>query len=185
MHVYLKMLAVLLALAGIVPTANAQSVEPNVDRTGGDYTSVTLPAGSTANNCQALCAADPNRCKAWTYVKAGVQANNPRCWLKTTVPAATSSSCCTSGVMAVFTPPHRPRIEPNIDRMGGDYTSVTLPAGSTANNCLSLCQADGSRCKAWTYVKAGIQATNPRCWLKNTVPAAQRSNCCTSGVMAR
>lgn len=191
MHPILRLLAMALVLCALAPVASAQPVEPNIDRRGGDYASVTLPASSTASQCQALCAADPTRCKAWTYVRAGLQAANPRCWLKSTVPAPIASTCCTSGVMVVATPPNvgpshvRPRIEENVDRRGGDYTSVTLPAGSTANNCRSLCAADPNRCRAWTYVKAGVQATNPRCWLKSTVPAAISSNCCTSGVMGR
>jgi hypothetical protein len=79
--------------------------------------------------------------------------------------------------------PPRNTFEPNTDRMGGDYTSVTLPPGSVPNNCKALCAADGARCKAWTYVKAGVQAPNPRCWLKSSIPAAKPSNCCSSGVM--
>jgi hypothetical protein len=81
--------------------------------------------------------------------------------------------------------PHPPQasFEPDTDRMGGDYTSVTLPAQSVPRDCQALCAADGNRCKAWTYVKAGVQAANPRCWLKNSVPAGKPSNCCSSGVM--
>jgi hypothetical protein len=123
--------------------------------------------------CENLCKADAP-CKAWTYVKPGVQAPNPRCWLKNTVPAAVSSACCTSGVKL-------PKVEPNIDRPGGDYTNITLPPGSVSQVCLNLCSADAP-CKAWTYVKPGVQAPNPRCWLKNTVPEARANSCCTSGV---
>jgi hypothetical protein len=173
MRVLLKFAAIAIALIGL-STASDAAMESNTDRPGNDYTSVTLPSGSNAAACEALCKADGSNCKAWTFVKPGVQAANPRCWLKNTVPAAQANNCCVSGVM---TPP----IEANIDRPGGDYTSVTLPGGSNAQACLALCNADGA-CVAWTFVKAGFQAPNPRCWLKNTVPTAVGNNCCSSGV---
>jgi hypothetical protein len=177
---FFKFLAAVVTVAGFVQAVAAAPIEPNIDRKGGDYTSVTLPAGSSPGNCRALCAADGNKCKAWTYVNPGVQGPNPRCWLKSVIPAALSSSCCTSGTSAYYPRPRR--LEPNTDRKGGDYTSVTLPAGSQPGNCQALCAADGTHCKAWTYVNAGVQAANPRCWLKKMVPAPIASNCCTSGL---
>jgi hypothetical protein len=174
MRVFLTRIAVAGMLVGLASVAGA-AMENDVDRPGSDYTSVTLPAGSGAGACEALCKADGTHCKAWTYVRPGVQAPNPRCWLKTAVPAPQNNGCCISGVKV-------PPVEMNVDRPGGDYTSVTLPAGAKAGACRDLCDADGGQCKAWTYVKAGVQAPNPRCWLTNTVPAAQASNCCTSGV---
>jgi hypothetical protein len=177
-----KILAMTVGLLGVMHEASAAPVEPNIDRKGGDYTSVTLPSGASAGNCRALCAADGGKCKAWTYVKPGTgQGPNPRCWLKSVVPAALSSTCCTSGTMRAPRP-QTGALEANTDRRGGDYTSVTLPAGTPPQHCRQLCTADGSACKAWTYVKAGVQAANPRCWLKNRVPAPIADSCCTSGV---
>ena len=97
MRMSLRFVVLLLALTGFAGVGNAATYEPNVDRTGGDYTSLNLPAGSNAQSCRSLCDADGN-CRAWTYVKAGVQAANPRCWLKNTVPPPHASACCTSGV---------------------------------------------------------------------------------------
>jgi hypothetical protein len=97
MRALLKCLVLLAMVTGFVATANAAPFEPNVDRTGGDYANVTLPPGSPPQACQSLCDAD-GTCKAWTFVNAGVQAPNPRCWLKNTVPAAHANNCCTSGV---------------------------------------------------------------------------------------
>lgn len=171
----LKYMILVLGVIGFAAAANGAPFEPNIDRTGGDYTNVTLPPGADAHACQSLCDAD-GTCKAWTFVKAGVQAPNPRCWLKNTVPPPHTSNCCTSGVK-----PTPATIEHNIDRTGGDYTNVTLPPGSNAQACRSLCSADGA-CRAWTFVKAGVQAPNPRCWLKNTVPPPHHDTCCASGV---
>jgi len=96
MRVFMKCLMVVAALAGFAGVANA-AMELNTDRPGSDYTSVTLPPGAGAQACENLCSADAP-CKAWTYVKAGVQAPNPRCWLKNVVPDAQANNCCTSGV---------------------------------------------------------------------------------------
>lgn len=71
--------------------------------------------------------------------------------------------------------------ETNTDRPGGDYTSHRL-SDADAILCQKLC-AEDQRCLAWTYVAPGYQEASAVCWLKNTVPAAQRRDaCCTSGV---
>lgn len=72
-------------------------LEWNTDRMGADYTNFDLPTAEP-KLCQSACTSD-GRCRAWTYVHPNtIQGPNPRCWLKTGVPAATSSNCCVSGV---------------------------------------------------------------------------------------
>ena len=71
-------------------------LESDTDRPGQDYRNLDLPA-ARPQLCQAECGADP-KCKAFTYVKPGVQGSSARCWLKSGVPAAGRSSCCVSGV---------------------------------------------------------------------------------------
>src|SRR2546422_4694019 len=77
--------------------------------------------------------------------------------------------------------------EENTDRPGQDLRDfdLNLPSpgtfGGPEDVCRETCQRD-DRCKAWTFVKAGIQGPNPRCWLKKVVPAPRTSNCCVSGV---
>lgn len=171
MHTIIRILTVLVALT---LAGTSVAAENNINRPGGDYTSVTLPAGSHWPACEALCKADGSACKAWTFVRPGNQAANPRCWLKSSAPAPVGDNCCVSGV-------NQPVIEANTNRPGSDYTNVTLPAGSAPNACRSLCNAD-NQCVAWTFVKPGVQATNPRCWLKDAVPAAVPDACCASGV---
>jgi hypothetical protein len=62
----------------------AVTVEPNVDRPGGDYWSFDLPAPEY-RLCENACA-DDLRCQAYTYVPPGVQGPSARCWLKDQVP---------------------------------------------------------------------------------------------------
>ena len=90
------------ALAGTADSiiANARLskyAEPNFDRPGQDYKNFELD--SNANTCEFACTKD-TQCKAWTYVKPGVQGAKARCWLKTGVPPLRPNSCCTSGLKA-------------------------------------------------------------------------------------
>jgi hypothetical protein len=74
-------------------------LESGVDRPGSDYRNFDLSSASPSL-CQQACNDDPG-CRAFTYVKPGFQGPSARCWLKNTVPAATPSECCVSGVKAI------------------------------------------------------------------------------------
>ncbi len=65
------------------------------------------------------------------------------------------------------------------DRPGGDYRNFDLSAPSH-EACLAACVGD-ARCKAYTYVKPGVQGPIARCWLKESRPYASANNCCVSG----
>jgi hypothetical protein len=71
-------------------------LEMDIDRPGMNYRSFDLDV-QEPKRCQRTCQDDP-KCKAWTYVKPGVQGPKARCWLKTGVPSAKSNPCCISGV---------------------------------------------------------------------------------------
>lgn len=68
--------------------------------------------------------------------------------------------------------------EPNIDRAGRDYSNT---ASKSAVDCSFKCQAEGNQCRAWTFVKPGLQGPSGRCFLKTGSPATRRDACCTSG----
>jgi uncharacterized membrane protein len=73
-------------------------------------------------------------------------------------------------------------IEYDVNRVGSDYKSFDLAPADPA-----LCQASyngEAECKAWTFVKVGVQGPKARCWLKNAVPPATQSDCCASGFKA-
>ena len=152
-------------------------VEPGTNRGGSDYRNFEVGDADLRDqpemSCQAACQKD-GQCKAWTYVKPGVQGPKAHCWLKTAVPAAQANNCCISGVMT--------GVEPSINRAGNDYRNFEI--GSTTPqpdmSCRAACQKE-AQCKAWTLVKPGVQGPNGRCWLKTAVPVASVNNCCTSG----
>jgi hypothetical protein len=159
----------------LIGTSGPRAYENNTDRPGGDYTSFNLPAGSSPGQCEQMCDAD-GQCAAWTFVKPGYQAPQARCWLKASVPAPQPNDCCVSGVR-----PQDAAFEPNTDRPGGDYIGIDIPKDWGAEACQAICGVNG-KCKSWTYVNAGIQSSNPRCYLKASVVPKNANNCCTSGV---
>ncbi len=67
------------------------------------------------------------------------------------------------------------------DRPGYDYYNYEMN-NPRAILCQWACQKD-NRCRAWTYVKPGVQGTLARCWLKDRVPAAKQNAYCTSGIV--
>lgn len=82
------------------------TLELDTDRPGEDYSSFELDRPNP-QICRSRCAKDV-QCRAYTYVKPGVQGPKARCWLKTTAPAAARNSCCISGVKTGGPPPPEP-----------------------------------------------------------------------------
>lgn len=166
----------------------SQTLEYDTDRPGMDYKNFDLPSPDQ-NRCQNACINDPN-CKAFTYVKPGIQGAKARCWLKTGVPAPRQSTCCISGIKkADAGAPVQPGLsgvtpaasfESDTDRPGMDYRSFNLP-DPRPELCRQTCMQE-HQCKSFTYVKPGIQGPSARCWLKSGVPAPMKSSCCISGV---
>ena len=70
--------------------------------------------------------------------------------------------------------------EQNVDRPGMDYRNFDLNVADPGL-CEKACM-DDEKCKAYTYVKPGVQGPKARCWLKHSVPQARGNDCCVSGV---
>ena len=175
-----------------IVVGGAGAMEYGVNRPGSDFQNFEL-AQADPGQCQAACAREP-QCLSFTYVNAGIQGPNPRCWLKNAIPAAVNDGCCTSGVVRtqpdyaaaqpaapVAAAPPAAGLEPGIDRPGYDFQNFDLPQADPGQ-CQAAC-ASNPGCHAFTYVTPGVQGPNPRCWLKNSVPQAVPSACCTSGVV--
>jgi hypothetical protein len=76
---------------------------------------------------------------------------------------------------------HRDRdLEHNVDRPGSDIRNFDLPRADP-DLCQRAC-ADNPACRAFTFVRPGVQGPNARCRLKNDVPRAVPNGCCVSGV---
>lgn len=80
---------------------SAQAQEWNTDRPGNDIRDFDLRAPDH-NLCRQACDGNAS-CKAWTYVKPGVQGPQARCYLKSPAPARIANDCCVSGERAADT----------------------------------------------------------------------------------
>lgn len=67
------------------------------------------------------------------------------------------------------------------DRPGGDYKTFQTE-NDQGDICSRVCWGDPA-CKAWTWVRPGVQGAGAVCWLKASVPAPKWSDCCNSGAI--
>jgi hypothetical protein len=93
-NVFLGVLFAILSASAVF----AETQEWNTDRPGMNIRNFDLSAADP-KLCEDACNSNPN-CKAYTYVKPGVQGANARCWLKSGVPSPVKNSCCVSGVIS-------------------------------------------------------------------------------------
>ncbi|MBI5718995.1 MAG: hypothetical protein HZC37_15115 [Burkholderiales bacterium] len=149
----------LLALAFVALSAPAQTnpnFEYGIDRRGGDYRSFDLQFDAPGL-CAGQCAQE-GQCRAWTYVKPGVQGPKARCWLKNVVPVPTRDGNVISGLRGTTAqPPVPPPVRaagfvgcfkdtPDFDLKG----HLERSAQNTPQRCVAVCQARG-------FAYAGVQ----------------------------
>lgn len=171
----MKTLNLLRAVLGIIATLTLILLNPTVianpmgqaemrtDRPGKDYHHFQANHFSV---CATSCATNA-QCRAYTYVNS-----SHTCWLKDSVPKRKSNGCCISGVKLMSA------AEFNVDRPGSNIK----PGFSVVTNsqCESQCVND-TKCRAYTFVKPGIQGESAKCWLKHSKPRKVANGCCISG----
>lgn len=119
------------AVLAAVPAAAQSFEEANTDRWGADYSRIPMKSG-TAADCARACSAD-ERCKSWTYARAGVEGKEAMCRLKGAVPERASNPCCVSGVAggsSVRAFAERPRAKPALAAVQFEPTGLTGSAGA-------------------------------------------------------
>jgi hypothetical protein len=180
-----QIFGVMLILVAIPPAIPVQAMEQNTDRPGQNYRNFDLDTPDPTQ-CRNACL-EEGGCKAWTYVKPGTQGPKARCWLKTGVPAATTNSCCVSGVKRAPAPETGANVDTTTkiiwhygDRPGGNYKSFDVEEDN-ALACDEACNKD-ERCRSWVYVRPGYQGPKARCWLKDSVPPMVSDMCCKTSV---
>lgn len=197
------------ATCAVAPASPPETVLPGMkndtDRGGSDYRSFFLNKNEP-QLCQEACLKESDRCRAWTYVRPGVQGEKPVCYLKDKTPGTSANTCCISGVAPkksdAFKEPGgfapetdrssgaaaesggfagavEPGMENDTDRPGNDYNRFVLTVPSP-KNCKAACDAD-SGCRAWTYVRPGVQQKEAVCYVKRPAPAPVSNPCCISG----
>ena len=144
----------LLALVCLWLGAGVAQAQTGYDRFGGDYTRFEVRTGDPAV-CAARCERDA-RCRAWSFSYPRTAAGAATCWLKNAVPPRVENKCCVSGVRgAGVIEPRQGAVEFSIDRLGGDYRYVELPADSTDATCEAACKGE-NRCRAWTFTSFSV-----------------------------
>lgn len=83
--------------AGVVEP-RSRSEETSIDRAGGDYRSFDMKNGEGIEACKAACTAE-NKCRAWTYVRAGYVGREAHCFLKKEIKPPRRRAGYTSGVV--------------------------------------------------------------------------------------
>lgn len=156
------MLAVGIALGCTWSGARADEVEFDTDRIGSDYANFPL-TDPDYRHCAQACSRD-QRCKAWTYVRPGIQwtpTAPARCYLKNSMPPKTAGrSCCVSGLRVVtILQPKGPcwkyeRVE-NVPVYGAQGLRWAQPPGS-ANEIGYLPFGNESELKQRTVVRNAV-----------------------------
>jgi hypothetical protein len=83
--------------AGVIEPSVGET-EFSIDRLGGDYRSFETTADPKGKACADACTGE-QRCRAWTYRRAGYGVAAPHCYLKDTIKPPRHRPCCISGVV--------------------------------------------------------------------------------------
>jgi len=83
--------------AGVVePRTGAEEI--SIDRLGGDYKNFEIKGGDGDDACRAACTGD-NKCRAWTYARAGYVGRQAHCFLKKEIKPPRRKAGFISGVV--------------------------------------------------------------------------------------
>ncbi len=176
-----RFVMLMLCLLALTVNSGAVWAQAGFDRPGGDYTSSPVRTGDPAV-CAARCERD-SRCRAWSFSYPNTAAREATCWLKNKVMPTKEDACCVSGIRgAALLEPRLGALEFAIDRYGGDYKVMDIATDPTGDTCAKACQAD-SKCRAFTYLRAGYGNPSARCFLKDRITKPRRKPCCISGVV--
>jgi hypothetical protein len=174
-------LTTLVLATAVAAAQGGVSLENNINRGGSDYRN--YQTGADPGQCRTDCANDPT-CRAFTWVRPGLQGAGGHCWLKSAVPNASPDACCVSGVKAgaASTTAAAGGLEVDVNRQGGDYRHFELRSYNP-NECRDACFGD-PRCRSFTYLRPSYWGPSAHCFLKESTPAATQNPCCISGVHA-
>jgi PAN domain-containing protein len=83
--------------AGVIEPRNSAE-EISIDRFGGDYRNFVIKGSDGDDACKTACAGD-NKCRAWTYARAGYVGREAHCFLKKDIKPPRRKAGFTSGVV--------------------------------------------------------------------------------------
>ena len=164
--------------------ATLLTTERSFSRMGGQALAGRAQTPSpNADLCRNACQGD-SECRAYTYLSGGPGASPAgHCTLMATVAAAQDSPIAVSGMKVAVDPAG---IGQNLP--GHDHSSyATLDPNQCAQTCLAQPRwrdGSGGGCRAWTWVKSGVQGKNGMCWLKSDSGAWQANPDTVAGLGA-
>jgi hypothetical protein len=83
--------------AGVIEPRNSAE-EISIDRLGGDYRNFDIKGGDGDDACKTACVGD-NKCRAWTFARAGYVGKEAHCFLKKDIKPPRRKAGFTSGVV--------------------------------------------------------------------------------------
>lgn len=168
---------------------SCSNFENGIDRSGQWYAHVQTSPSIDA--CCALCNAESTKCQSWLFVRTGATTLSPGCYLRQNIPSINETSTCgqycTSGFKQASLIINGRCAYPGgifelgVDRPGFNYTRLLNIQNHPA--CCAMCQMEGSKCQAWTFIRNGAPGRESGCFLKNQIPPISNTPCvaCTSG----
>jgi len=162
--------------------------ESGFDRSGPWY--AHIQSITSIDACCSLCNNEGTRCQSWVFVAVGTT-TAPGCYLKQNIPlineASTCGQYCTSGfketslIITGRCAYPGGTFELGVDRPGSTYARLLSIQNYPA--CCALCQMEGDKCRAWTFIRNGAPNKESGCSLKNQIPPISNVPCvaCTSG----
>jgi hypothetical protein len=76
-------------------------------------------------------------------------------------------------------------MENNTDRPGSDIDRSAMDDPETCRLACVNNRKQGKGCRAWTWVRPGVQESRGVCYLKNPAPSPVPNTCCISGKLPR
>ncbi|CAF1354478.1 unnamed protein product [Rotaria sordida] len=173
----------------IVYLQTCSNFEDGIDRSGSWYAHIQTILSVVG--CCNLCNAEGSRCQSWVFVRTGTTIASG-CYLKQNIPPINElSNCqqyCTSGFKQTSLIISGRCVYPGgvfelgVDRPGNTY--VRLLNIQNHSSCCAMCQMEGDKCRAWTFIRNGASGKENGCLLKNQIPPISNVPCvaCTSGI---
>ena len=128
---------VCLVTSSLMCVSGIRAQEVGVDRPGSDLRHGFALPQADPGLCRQACDED-SQCRAYTYVKPGVQAGSAVCWLKHAVPPAVANDCCVSGIKPIVVLPPAAKAKPGVKTKPG--VKAGPGAGGKAAACTQLAQ---------------------------------------------
>jgi len=188
MSIYIIFL-ISLSIKIVYTQTSCSNFDYGIDRSGPWYAHILTTPSIEA--CCALCNAEGTKCQSWVFVLAGTTTLSSGCYLKQNIPSVNETSTCGQYCISGFKQSSLiingrcaypgGIFELAVDRPGSTY--ARLLSIENHPSCCAMCQMEGNKCQAWTFIRSGAPGKESGCFLKSQIPSISNIPCvpCTSG----